>query len=470
MESFKRIILRVIESAEDRLAAVQDEVIRVQNRIYPSPGSQKLLDFVREAAAELNKILHEQQSVVHAGLLTSAELDVRLHRYVELVPLFHELVGLVEGSDVHHSPGQLIVPLRRYVKSVIPDAEIIVSSKPELNYSIQEISRTLKQTFAFDELKNAREQLPELLFLLNIPAAESGHILIHATVSHELGHALYDQHKMAEKLLPNVKIRDDLIKQLVTSLSASNKQPVPPLTELLQRQQITSLVTRRITQWLIELSADSIGLELFGPALYFAGVHLLTSLNHIESCSESHPPTKLRVKLMSRILKKDYPLDLWDGGAKSFFQDWDDISGTPLILRTPVDHIAAECLNSDATLDLIAKAVAAVIPQELKYTHMQLRQDVSELVPLLLELIPAGELGPLDKSVAVKLPSIINAGWHIYLSRFDTFKSKLHSSEQRDSRLSAKKLHELILKSLEISETKSSWKEAVDASQRRKNT
>lgn len=183
MESFKRISLRILESAEDRLDALQQEVVKVQNRIYSSPGSSKLLNFIREAASELRKILHDQQSVVQAGLLSPAELDVRLHRYVELVPLFHELLGLVEGSDVHHSPGQLIVPLRRYVKSVIPNAEIIVSSKPELNYSIQEISRTLKQTFAFEQLEKAREELPEPLFLLNIPAVESGHILIHATLS-----------------------------------------------------------------------------------------------------------------------------------------------------------------------------------------------------------------------------------------------------------------------------------------------
>lgn len=470
MESFNRVSLRIIGAAEDRLDALREEVARVQNRIYSSPGSQKLLNFIREAATELKKILHDQQLVVQAGLLRPAELDVRLHRYVELVPLFHELLGLVEGSDVHHSPGQLIVPLRRYVKTVIPNAEIIVSSKPELNYSIQEISRTLKQTFAFEQLRAAREQLPEPLFLLNIPAAESGHILIHATLSHELGHALYDQYKLADKLLPHVKVRDDLIKQLVSALSAANKQPVPPLTELLQRQQITSLVTRRITQWLIELSADSIGLELFGPALYFAAVQLLTSLSHIERCSESHPPTKLRVKLMTRIVKMNYPLDTWQGGAKSFFQDWDEISSNPLDLRTPVDQIAAECLNNDATLDLIREEVARIIPTDLKYTSRQFQEDIANLAPLLLELIPAGEVGPLGKSVAVKLPSIINTGWHIYLSQFDEFKAKLHVSEGKDPRLAAKKLHELVLKSLEISETKIAWKEAVDASQRGKDT
>jgi hypothetical protein len=67
------------------------------------------------------------------------------------------------------------------------------------------------------------------------------------------------------------------------------------------------------------------------------------------------------------------------------------------------------------------------------------------------------------------MASIINAGWHVYLCDFEAFRKNLHSNDS-DTRFSAAaKLHELVLKALEISEIRTMWEEAKRDSKRGKS-
>jgi hypothetical protein len=215
-----------IQSAEDRAQALIEEVDRAHIKVYSSPGSKRVLAFVREAAYGILNRLQAEKSVSAGGLLTSAELDVRLHRLTKVIPFLHLLIGLVEGSDVNRSPGQLIQPLRRFIRSVIPSAELVVSSKPELNYSIREIVGSIKNVFSGTPLEPRCQNLPEFLFIVNIPAIESEQILIHGVLSHELGHAIYNKEALENKLLPNVQIREDLMKSLIDSMETTKDQGI----------------------------------------------------------------------------------------------------------------------------------------------------------------------------------------------------------------------------------------------------
>src|SRR6185437_1530743 len=195
MESYKGIADDIITAAKDRLEALVDETMRFENRTYSSKGSRILLAFVRAAAQELDKSFDQETKIVDEGLLFPKEIDDRLHRLIFLIPWLHLLVGFIEGSDIHHAPGQLIQPLRRYVGSVIEKSDIIVCAKSELNYSIQELAKTIRSLSEIvPELKSSASQLPEYLFIITIPSVESSDILIHGVVAHELGHALYNRH------------------------------------------------------------------------------------------------------------------------------------------------------------------------------------------------------------------------------------------------------------------------------------
>lgn len=471
MDSYEQIALLKIQSAQDRAHAVAEEASRAFNKIYASPGSGKILSFVSSAASAVQEALESQKQFCGSGLLSPAELEIRLHRRTKIIPALHLLIGFVQGSDMPLCPGQLIQPLRRYAQSVIPNCEIVVSSKAELNYSIQEIASSLRSLASGDgnpfigtTLEVACSQLPELLFVMNIPAVESEQILIHGVLSHELGHPLYRKNQLAQRLLPNISIRDDLIKELMQSWSEQVKQN---LDVLWFRQNATAQINERITQWVMELSSDAIGIRLFGPALFFASTHLLTSFSHIDHCSKSHPPSRLRLKLMIRMLKALYHVEQWAPQLRSFLHAWDEVSAAPIMASAKFDQIAVESINTDAALTLISDATADILPEKQCYNFQRFITDINGLAPFLIKLIPPGETGPLGREAPVDLVSIINAGWYVYLCEFDAFRQSLHESHRQTRFATTRMLHELILKALEISETRTSWEEARHGTEHR---
>ena len=383
-------------------------------------------------------------------------------RLSQLIPFLHMLLGFVDGSEVHRSPGQLIRPLRRYVRSIIPASEIIVKSKAELNYSIQDIAEPLRKLSSIISLQSS-SGLPERLFVVNIPAVESGQILIHGVLAHELGHTLYRKHALAGKLLPDIKVNEELIKEM-----SETPQPQGPPPGLRLREWITEQATSRITGWVMELSSDAIGIRLFGPALFFAEVHLMTAFKHIDQGSVSHPPNRLRVKLMMRMLKQFYPVDKFHESLQAFLRDWDEAAAAPIAPRTTFDQLAIEAINEGA-LDLIIQASATAVPEAQSYKATQFDKDAAVLSPLFLNYIPPGETGPYGHELPVELVSIINAGWHVYLCDFERFRKRLHPGDSGTRFAAATKLHELVLKALEISEMKTAWVEARSDSKRRKS-
>lgn len=478
MDSSRLLAGLKIEAAQNRAQALIEEVARLKNKTFSSPASKKILDFVEEAAAAINSLL--EKAVADAEILRPAELDVRLHRTVKVIPYLHTLIGFIEGSEIPKSPGQLVQPLRRYVRSVIPNSDIVVSSKTELNYSIREVVSSIRKAFSETSpaLAKGCDKLPNLLFVVNIPAIESEQILIHAILSHELGHALYNKHGLASRLLPAVEIKHDMIKNLVKVIKTGETEALP-MSEIWLRQNITEQVNERVSRWVIELSADAIGIYLFGPALYFASTTLLSSFSHIDRCSPSHPPSRLRIKLMTRMLRKifsstengseGYPVDNWDTKLQELIKAWGAISDEPVAVRAPLDQIATESLDRPEIFDLIEKATFEAVPEDRRYDSAKLKVAVDQLVPLIVRGIPPGELGSLGNEKPAELVSIINAGWHVYLCRLEDFGARLHKSVANSRLATATALHRMILKALEISDTRVSWEEAKRDSECRKN-
>ena len=472
MDSYRRIAALKIQSAQDGASAIVEEICRVENRVYASPGSKHLLGFVKDVAIKLQGLLEAEKDIANTEPLNASELETRLHRTTKLIPYLHMLLGFVEGSDVNRTPGQLIQPLRRYVRSIIPESEIFVSSKAELNYRIQDIAEPLRKLFSEalsdTPLHSSCELLPQLLFVVNIPAVEASEILIHGLLAHELGHPLYKKHALAGKLLPNIKVKDELIKSLVKTLSETRQGQQTSEPELRSRERVTEQVTSRTTGWVVELCCDAIGIRLFGPAMFFAAVHLMIAFKHLDEGSKTHPPSRLRIKLMIRMLKQLYPVDKWHDKLQAFMRDWDEISADAVTPRSMFDHVAIESID-DKALDLIAETSSLAVPELRSYTAKQFEDDSAELTRLLINYIPPGERGPYGRAVSVELVSIINAGWLVFLCDFERFRKKLPAGDGEARSAAKTKLHELILKALEISEMKTAWEEARLDSQRGKN-
>jgi hypothetical protein len=465
MGSYERIATLKIETAQERAHAVSAEVARAQNRVYTSPGSRRVLDFVRDAAVRISGKLDSEKGIVADSLLSAAELETRRHRVTRLIPFLHVLLGFVEGSDVHRSPGQLIPTLRRYTQSVLPNSEIVISSKPELNYSIRDIAGPLKKLFEGTPVETSCALLPDQLFIVSIPAVESGQVLIHAVLAHELGHALYDKQELARTILPKIKLNEDLVRKLAKLMYERQRTQGSPTPELRLRKQITEEITQRVNGWVKELCLDAIGMRLFGPALFFAAVHLFVSFAHIDASSDTHPSPRLRIKLMSRMLKQNYAVDTWHKDLQSLMADWDAISTGEIPSAGAYDQLALETLT-DSVLDLIIEASKVGTLAASNYTHSRFVADVANLVPFFLNHIPPGELGACDCGIPVDLASVINAGWYVYLCNFEKFRKNLHPNDRQTRFSATEKLHGLVLKALEISGIRNAWEEAKIDSQR----
>jgi hypothetical protein len=194
----------------------------------------------------------------------------------------------------------------------------------------------------------------------------------------------------------------------------------------------------------------------------------MIAFKHLDEGSKTHPPSRLRIKLMIRMLKQLYSVDKWHDELQAFMRDWDEISADPIAARSMFDQLAIESID-DKTLDLIAETSSLAVSGPRAYTATQFEEDCSELTRLLINYIPPGERGPYGRAVPVALASIINAGWHVFLCDFETFRERLPAGDSGARSAAKTKLHELILKALEISEMKTAWDEASLDSQRGKN-
>jgi hypothetical protein len=174
---------------------------------------------------------------------------------------------------------------------------------------------------------------------------------------------------------------------------------------------------------------------------------------------------------MTRMLKQLYSVDKWHPELQEFAKDWDEVSATPVAAKvTAFDQLAIETIN-DAVLDLISEASASATAGAKCYSSEKFTEDTTELAPLFLHHIPPGETGSLNQNASVDLVSIINAGWHVYLCDFELFRKSLslHSNDAVTRFAAATKLHELVLKALEISGIRTLWEEAQRDSKLRKN-
>jgi hypothetical protein len=354
----------------------------------------------------------------------------------------------------------------------------MVSSNIELNYSITEVAHELRRLLKGTPLETCCSALPEYLFVVTIPAIEREQVLFHGIVSHELGHPIAERNRLSADILARIPTKEDAIKKCAQSaldqLSPPEEPDVafPPLIEIIVRSHVTLEVNQRVTKWLGELLSDCIGVLLFGPAYYFAFAHFFLSFIHFDRASRTHPPPRLRLKIMGELLRRKYLFNQEEEKRLlEFCRAWDQSASRKVKFRDPYDQIAVECLDDKATTDLIVqKSIECLESTSVPaYSQESFRRDVKALAPLLVNLIPHGEVGPLGKEKPVSLVSILNVAWYVYLCEFDKFSSGLNESDRTRVR-ATDKLQRLVMKALEISETSTKWKEASRASGRGKNT
>src|SRR3989442_758540 len=386
MAGSEKIVSLKIEVARQRCEALSDEIGSLKNKGYSSGGTLKLLLFVEKAAGVILSYLDEQKSLPDRELLTEDELEDRVHRLTELIPFLHILLGFIEGSDIASTPTPLVLQLRRFARTVVPHSDVVVCARPELNYSITEVASLIRDLVAQTTLKECCELLPEFLFVVTIPRVESMEVLLHCILSHELGHGLYERYGLAAKILPKVQINQERVRSLVNVIVTQVEPTMakaPPLVEVGMRELITQQVTGRITKWVQELCSDAFGVQLFGPAYYFAFVYFFLAFEYLDKDSQTHPPPRLRLRLMSKIVRRLYPESCFKETVLGFIQFWSSVSEKEIRCRDEIGGIALGAIQANTILESIDTETEACLNPSLAYSPSRYKEDADSLGDLL---------------------------------------------------------------------------------------
>jgi len=377
----------------------------------------------------------------------------------------------LSGAEINITPAELVPPLRRSLRNILPHAEILLRSGPDLNYSIDEIADDIRQFFSETPLATVTENLPRALYVMSIPSVEANEVLLHAILAHEAGHGIYDERRLADEILPKVEVPAEQIKELARAIASEqhgtgeqkNKTISFPLQEIAVRDLLTQVVTGTISSWVTELTCDVLGVMIFGPAYFFAFTHLFSTLAMLDEASQSHPPPRLRIRLMCSCLRPRFGLKEVDSRIDDLIGKWEVIGGEDVNQGQVAFKLALNSI-SPQILALVEHVGAAAIPDSLAYSSSQFVDDVNEILPLLKENVPAAEV-PRNSCPDPEPPEmahLLNVGWVLLLARFQEFRENLPTQIGADALASQKQLNKLLLKSFELAEIKRRWTEVAN--------
>jgi len=222
------------------------------------------------------------------------------------------------------------------------------------------------------------------------------------------------------------------------------------------------MINQTLAEWLAELSSDAIGLCLFGPAYYFAFVNFIVSFQYLDVTGITHPAPRIRLRVMREMIRTS-ELGYYDklGTLKEPFDRWAPLLDQDTDPKDPTLKVVLAALTPIIPT-IISDAIEAVRRRGLLFSADALETSNS-LAEMLLHLIPPIETLDSDGSrfLPTDVRTMLNAGWRVQLTSLSEFAAVNHIDiKQQGTMLEAKeRLSEMLLKSLELFETRTTWEE-----------
>jgi hypothetical protein len=475
------VIKQTIDYGRKLCEALFTEIDKLKQKSYPTPHSQKILfRFIKGVNEQIIRKLDEiEKNTEIWETLRPEDLEQAVKRYCKFLPYLCNLLEYIEGSEIENTPAELINPLRRLTKAYLPNAEVIFRSYSQLNYSYAPLTKLLREAFKDDTFSGFVQSLPNFFAVISFPKVEANNVLLHCMVAHEIGHGLYQEKKLEDTLIKLVKI-DDILDELAKKIveSESSKQDVSGKSSLTDAYTSESLNVKRILtdginkiikNWVEELAVDAFGICLFGPGYFFAFVNFVSAIKYLKSSSYTHPSPRIRMELMCHLLNlleshkhghKTLDFDsILKGPTRDFAQKWIQVLNTEGAEPHSLNDIIEEKIKP-----IIPKICSKVIESMngYEYTAQKYSEKVPTLCDLIVNIIPPNEVVDFDKKETTNtdVVSILNAGWEVYLSHMDDFaKNYLKLTYQTNKLKCDKKLNEILLQAIELSEIKTRWDE-----------
>ena len=451
------------------LARLRGEASRLLQITFPGhdPGPRKWIRFISGLIDTAEGYLEE------AALASTDPNDAsRLINDAEnLSDSSYKLLMHVAGADAGQIPHQIVAPFQRWVKDLGITNTIFFRAEHLPNYELatfdygKEVARINKPSTSLIE---STSKIDWPVLRVTVPGQAMGMLPHFAVVGHELGHAIQDRIiiDMAKHALADAAC----IKAIDARLRANSS-----FFGTDERVRASGI----LLNWINEIKADAVGHYLSGPAFFFAICGLLELSGRGYGLGATHPPSTLRRRLLLTYLSKGSPsfVDIMQADAKFTL---DEQSNSPHLNKCPAGDTlfnellpalglidAAICTELIPFLEIIApdiydesmKVVSGISPQ-LIYNAENLRQDISIHLEPLLNLIPPIEYSLEDRTYSSSLATILNIGWVALLTGVHSIPVASNDLVGIDA-LRMERLHDLLLKAVELAEARTLWDEQV---------
>jgi len=403
--------------------AVREEVSRLRGSAAYSRAAESLLGVLYDGLARLADDFANLASDTEGTRRTAA-------RYGQVASVLHDCLQFVQGSDEDQAPSSLVEPLETLARVYMPNCQLLVRSSFQgglaaywTEFFVPSLRTLLEGLPGGGPLAKRLDQFVSLVF----PSAQRENLLMHAILGHELGHAFSYNLKITEQL--SVPIPQEVNEQL-SKLEDRDREAF---------RQI-------VLDWLEELVGDAWGLHIMGPAFYFASSAALSQTPP----STTHPAGRFRLQSLRQHLEWRGYLGAGEDAAK-WLRGYVAAEAAAAGMAVPLFQLAEAALG--AFTRSIFDAVRVLQPENA-FTPAKFGQVAEGPVNRLCNLVPPDQTdgGP------TRMPDVLNAGWLVWLRRWEQFCQALGVGSDPDRRFDAlAKLNSLLLKALEYSAIRIHW-------------
>ncbi len=440
-------------------------------REYPSAFPWKLLKLLDDINSLLESRLLSLSSNPDFQALSEEEAEQHMIRYSLLYSYLFSASCFVQRADVDQTLIELVQPLKRLMKQGLADFDLVLHPLTVLNYSTYPIGRGLSEIARVFRFEGVLGGFPEQAATVGFPGLDTERYLTHCIIAHELGHCLYLERQLEGQLIDRVRPNEGQLEEVIRSLAAqavtfgqagrasagAPRTLADYMTEIEIRSLVTATITNITRSWVKELAADCIAYCLFGPAYVFASLTFLTLKSSLDDGSLTHPPNRMRFKLLYQMLDSDrHFLTILDSKPKA--RDFLDVWRNAITIREPGTR--------DPIRGLAASAIVAIYADIVRVSTTSVRgiecysssTDISQ-IPKLCERIKSAvipnetiENGQVHQA---NIQSILIAGWLTYLNDLETLQQEF-SWEPWEAKI---KLNGLVAKAIDLNEIQKRWGE-----------
>ena len=450
-------IRNILDSARSRCRALELASKRFRGHSYATPAVKHVLNTLDDLLDRLNERL-AAISAKDFSLFKPHQIELICNFESRLIPILHEILSLIDNSDLSNVPAELTAPIQREVRRLFPNAQVFVVTSPTLTYEFCNVSKHLNSVYNEGFKITSPAHMPQQIYQVAIPAVEYDQALLHCALAHEIGHAFYEERKLADNIINNFDVISAytilISKQFADDKDKQSEHITPETLE-----GVRKLYKSIGVLWIVELFCDLFGFSFFGPAYLHTFIHFVLSfeLMDFELHSgevRSHPPNRLRLQLLLQALDRHYKQSDFSPETWSIFEKWKVIASEPFRGLTSEEEIIVRTFIEGDLGQFVDSRLRAALTTENTYNSAQYRMDIGKHVPLLEYHIP-----PMpDSSGEVTIPGIMNSSWECFLHRLHVFETPLREDVKADKYAVRLEFNKFVMKCLELQEIATTWK------------